>query len=92
MSKKKFEIGDKVSVINDTITGVIIDLRKNLIVIQSEDGFNYNCDVIDLIHQGNLDDLLNHENHDEFLKENFSSKKKEPTVSGGLFGLENRWV
>lgn len=78
MPKKKFQIGDKVSVINETISGLIIEIRKNLIVIQSEDGFSYNCDASDLIHQGNLDDLLNHDNHDEFLKENISSKRKVP--------------
>jgi len=76
MSEKIFKIGDKVSVISDTTSGIVTKVGQNVIVIQSEDGFTYNCEIDDIVKRGDLHDLINNENHDEFLKENFRDKKK----------------
>lgn len=76
MSKKNIKIGDKVSVISDTISGIVMKIGQNEVVIQSEDGFTYNCEIKDIVKRGDLHDLINNENHDEFLRENFTDKKK----------------
>jgi len=76
MSAKIFKIGDKVSGISDTISGMVIEVSKNRIVIQSEDGFTYNCEAKDIVKQGNLHELLKNEDHDEFLKDNLQDNKK----------------
>ena len=76
MSTNLFQIGDEVSLINDTISGVVVEIKNDMIIVQSEDGFIYHCESKDIIQKGNLEDFLNDENHQEFLKENLSDKKK----------------
>ncbi len=76
MSKSPFQIGDQVSMINDTASGVVVEINDNMIVVQSEDGFISNCEAKEIVKKGNLHDFLNNENHDEFLKENLSDRKK----------------
>lgn len=76
MSKNLFQIGDEVAMINDTISGVVVEIKNEMIVFQSKDGFAYHCEARDIIKKGNLQDLLNNDNHEEFLKENLSDTKK----------------
>ena len=70
MSINLFQIGDEVSMINETISGVVVEIKNDMIIVQSEDGFTYHCESKDIIQKGNLQDFLNDENHQEFLKEN----------------------
>lgn len=63
-----FKIGDKVSVLDDTINGIILQVNGTSITIESEDGFN-------LIFQSN--DLV-------LIKEEQSEIAKKIVISGNL--------
>lgn len=76
MLKNLFHVGDQVVMVNDTTSGIVVDIRNNIIVIQSKDGFTYNCEAREIIKKGNLHDLINNKNHDEFLKKNLLDNKK----------------
>lgn len=39
MTKKQFEIGDKVSVLDDAINGVVVAIKSNQFVIETDDNF-----------------------------------------------------
>jgi dsDNA-specific endonuclease/ATPase MutS2 len=48
-TKKKFKIGDSVSVINDTMTGKIVAIAGEKISIECQDGFLYSFDSKELV-------------------------------------------
>ena len=76
MSIKKIQIGDNVSMINETTSGVVVEINADVIVILSEDGFTFKCEANDVVLKGNLHDYLNNDAHDELLKENQPERKR----------------
>lgn len=50
-----FKIGDKVGLINDTLKGVVIQINKQRVTIQCDEGFEYTCDQHEIIKYGHLD-------------------------------------
>ncbi|RAR75509.1 Smr domain-containing protein [Flavobacterium aciduliphilum] len=57
MTTKKFEIGDKVSVLDDAIDGVVIAVKNNEITIETTDKFVMTYFVNELIKINNTNDL-----------------------------------
>ncbi|MCG2461949.1 DNA mismatch repair protein MutS [Flavobacteriaceae bacterium F89] len=49
MEKKIFEIGDKVAVLDDTITGRVVQITQGQITIETTDGFPLNFEPSELI-------------------------------------------
>ncbi len=79
--KAKFQLGQKVAMLNDTITGIVVKIDLNKITIRSEDGFDYKCFENELITAGNLDSFLQNDHHLAFSKEtDHPENKKKSTV------------
>lgn len=57
MTTKKFEIGDKVSVLDDAVDGVVIAVKNNEITIETTDKFVMTYFVNELIKINNTNDL-----------------------------------
>lgn len=76
MSIKKFQVGDQITMINETISGVVLEINADAIVVLSEDGFTYECEAHEIVLKGNLQDYLKNDNHEELLKENQSGEKR----------------
>jgi len=72
MTTKKFEIGDKVSVLDEAIDGVVVGIKNNEITIETTDNFVMTYFVNELIKINNSNDLksiirsetLTHKNSD----------------------------
>lgn len=73
--KNHFNIGDPVSVVNDTMTGNIVDINKDIIEIECPDGFLYTFDAAELIPRKEWNAMIRHDMKDD-VKESESSKKK----------------
>lgn len=56
----KFNLGDHVGVISDTLTGVIVKIESQLITIVCEDGFEYSYKPNELIINKDWDKLISH--------------------------------
>ena len=69
----KFEIGDKVSVLDDAIDGIVVAIKNNEITIESSDKFTMTYFVNELIKINNTNDL------DYFSKSNNIAKKNIDT-------------
>lgn len=69
---KGFNIGDKVSVINDTLKGTISSIDNKLITIVCEDGFEYEYHNKELVVIKDWNDLL---------KQPLKKIKSEPSIS-----------
>lgn len=78
-SKNIFKIGEHVKVINDTMTGIIIDVNNEKIGIECTDGFNYSFDSKELVHATDWNDSLNNilidQKSSTDKKKHFKSKK-----------------
>lgn len=57
MSEKKFEIGDKVSVLDDNMNGVVIAINNKEITIETTDGFTMTYFVNELVKENNSKEL-----------------------------------
>lgn len=77
--KPKFQLGQKVSMLNDTITGTVVKIDLNNIMIRSEDGFDYKCDENELIAMGNLDLFLKNDHQSKFYKEKLQTSNTKTT-------------
>jgi hypothetical protein len=57
MTAKKFEIGDKVSVLDEAVDGVVVAVRNNEITIETDDKFTMTYFVNELVKINNTNDL-----------------------------------
>lgn len=57
MTMRKFELGDRVSVLDDAINGLVVAVKNNEITIDTEDGFTMTYFVKELIKINNTSDL-----------------------------------
>lgn len=77
----KFNIGDHVGVISDTLTGTIVRIGPQLITIVCEDGFEYNYGAHELVINKDWDKLMHHSHPQDYsakssaAKPNFRVKK-----------------
>ena len=63
--KNNFKIGDRVSVINDTMTGTVVKLDQENITIECPDGFLYTFDSKELITSKEWNPLLRSDMKDD---------------------------
>lgn len=77
-----FEIGDKVRLINDTLSGVIIEIINNKVILKCSEGFDYSCDKSELTKYGHLDDHFINDKINEFKyeKDSYKTTKNEVRV------------
>lgn len=75
-----FKLGDKVKLINDTLSGVIIEIVKNKVILRCSEGFDYSCDKSELIKYGHFDGHFINDNIIEFKDEKYSDKTKKKKV------------
>ena len=59
-ARNKFNIGDHVGVISDTLKGTIVKIELQLITIACEDGFEYTYDANELVINKDWDKLMHH--------------------------------
>ncbi len=78
--KSKFKLNQKVAMLNDSITGIVVKIDLHKITFRSEDGFEYECHDDEIIIAGNLDSFLKNDHHLAFLKDMDHQKKKKPTI------------
>ena len=74
MQKHNFNIGDEVSVLDDTITGKIIDIVHTLITICDENGFHYKHQYYELVKKFDFKESFI-DDYKGFKKNNVISKK-----------------
>ncbi len=72
----KFQIGDKVALLNDNLEGIISQINEQEIIIVTTDGFDYTCTTDEIVKTGNLHSLLNRTDDTEFLMEKSIEKRK----------------
>ncbi len=58
MTTKKFEIGDKVSVLDEAVDGVVIEVKNNEITIETNDKFVMTYFVNELVKIHNSKELI----------------------------------
>ncbi|HLP62957.1 Smr/MutS family protein [Flavobacterium sp.] len=67
---KKFEIGDKVSVLDEAVDGVVIEVKNNEITIETNDKFVMTYFVNELVKINNSNELNNFNKTEALLKRN----------------------
>jgi hypothetical protein len=72
----KFQVGDKVALLNDNLEGIISNIHKDEIVMVTSDGFDISCTSDEIVKTGNLVSLLNRTDDTEFLLEKSIEKRK----------------
>ncbi len=65
---KKFEIGDKVAVLDDDISGIVKSINNNQITIETEDNFMMTFFVNELIKENNSNELYNIKSSESLIK------------------------
>jgi hypothetical protein len=79
MKSNDFQIGDKVSVLDDAIDGVVLSIENNNITIKTKDGFMMTYFVNELIKQNNIKELggmFSSESLTDVLREKAEEKKR----------------
>ena len=75
-----FEIGDKVTFIDDAVDGVIKSVSGDKITIETEDGFDMACKASEIIKRGVFDDemasFIDDRTFDRIMKENSMDKQR----------------
>lgn len=77
MTAKKFEVGDKVSVLDEAINGVVVAVDSNGITIETTDGFLMTYFVNELIKENNTNYLGSINTTDTLHKKNIDSTPKK---------------
>ncbi len=49
-----FKLGDQIAMLNDPITGKIVDISDKFIVLLAEDGFEYECKINEVVPNSDL--------------------------------------
>ncbi len=57
--EREFQTGDRVGVINETLTGKVIEVRSGSITVRCDDGFHYTFDPKELVLQKEWNDMIN---------------------------------
>ena len=70
MTTQPFNIGDKVSVLDEAVDGVVVGVNKDHISIETSDGFSMTYFVKELVKINNTSDLNNFNRSDALLKKN----------------------
>jgi len=76
-----FKVGDKVSVLDDKISGIITKISGNVIVVESSDGFDFEFEAHELIlskGQNLASSIFYEHSLEEVIKEKETSKKQKP--------------
>jgi len=75
-----FEIGDKITFIDDAVDGVVKSISGDRIVIETEDGFDMDCSATEIIKRGGFDDemssFIDDRTFDRIMKENSMDKQR----------------
>ncbi len=58
IKKQAFNLGDQVSMLNEAISGEIVNMDKDHIVIMTKDGFEYTCSMNEIVRNAELPDFL----------------------------------
>lgn len=74
-AKSIFAIGDRVSVINDTLVGKIITIEQGIAGVECQDGFIYSFHVNEIVHHKEWNSLI--KNDDKSLPKNPLDKKRK---------------
>ena len=72
-TNKDFKIGDRVGVINETLTGKIIEIRTDKITVACDDGFRYEYDPGELVPKKDWKNMIS--GHPEILPEREGDNK-----------------
>jgi len=75
--KRKFEIGDKVSVLDDAIDGVVISLKNDEVTIETTDKFTMTFFVNELIKINNTSELNSFNGSEALFKKNIDLQPKK---------------
>ena len=67
---RKFEIGDRVSVLDEAVDGIVIQVKNNEITIETSDKFVMTYFVNELIKANNSSELNNYNKTEALLKKN----------------------
>jgi hypothetical protein len=70
MTMKKFEVGDKVSVLDEAVDGVVIEVKNNEVTIETSDKFVMTYFVNELIKIHNSNELIDFNRTEALLKKN----------------------
>lgn len=79
----KFKIGDKVAVLDDVLSGIVVAVEGVKVTVETDEGFELDFDAGDLVKIGKHADLSKHISSAEIREaksEKMSSKKKLPLV------------
>ncbi|MCG2611927.1 DNA mismatch repair protein MutS [Flavobacterium sp. SM15] len=74
-----FSIGDKVSVLDEAINGVVVGFKKEDVIIETEDGFTMTYSVNELVNLNKTSDLksfTSNQSLSQILKEKEEEKKR----------------
>lgn len=74
-----FEVGDKVSVLDEAIDGTVVKVENDIITIETNDGFVMTYFVNELVKLNNFNDLrglFSSKNLSEVIKEKSEPKKR----------------
>ncbi|MCD6544269.1 MAG: Smr/MutS family protein [Flavobacteriaceae bacterium] len=74
-NRRNFQPGDKVALLNEPINGTIIKISNEKVVILTEDEFEYECNISEIVQNSNFIDLL-----DEVISENSNFNKTISSV------------
>ena len=79
MNKNRtFKQGDKVAMLNEPVKGTIVQISKDHIVILSEDDFEYECKISEIVHDFNFQKFLDEELDEEIKSKNAFSSNLDP--------------
>ncbi len=82
--QNSFLIGDKVTLVNDTVKGVIKAINSSLITIVCDEGFEMECRANELVRTGDMNSYLDQNHNPEFTKKNSTPNKNISTVKAGF--------
>lgn len=75
-----FEVGDKITFIDDSINGIVISISGENLVVETEDGFEMSCTSSEIIKRGGFDyemsSHLDDRTFDRIMKENSMDKRR----------------
>ncbi len=57
-SIRTFKVGDKVALIDEPVTGTIVKIKNNKVVIIDDDDFEYTCMLHEIVLNSNLTELI----------------------------------
>jgi len=76
-----FKVGDKISVLDDNISGVITKISGNAITVESAEGFEFEFEAHELMlskEQNLASSIFKEQSLDEVIKEKEAHKKRKP--------------